>query len=512
MTRNSTLKETRWTSLLTAGFVLAALVLVIGPAAAMPLPVGPTINRTISGVGTPQLPHLGSYVPTSHIFVVPPSGGNDTASLQGAFNACTALGPDCTVQLLAGTYHTSQLVVHGFKGSLAGAGTGVTTLQALPNLQTPLVSTGVTNPFWSNPPAPQNAWPVLVTFYGGTISISDLTFSEPNAAPFPAYYVPALGTTTHALAGMVYVVGDNTVAHIDRVAVRGAFGDYLGMNVIDGIHYLGSALAGAWSGPPAVLTPAAGLFALTSSSFSSVAYPTGVQYGVLSPVTICYNTIDTAVAAVTVSDVSAAQLTVCNNHVTNVRGGAAVQVTQGTKLANLTASTVNIHDNVFEVGNGANGIAAIDHGTPPTLSLVASRNVILTSSPQGYDPLNPAASSAVVAIGLVSLVVEGNTIVGGGGAGIYAGGSPGTIVGNSIRWAHDGIWVDHTTAVNVLTNTIESSLGRGIVVVSLSNRVQVGWNTVVSSGWFDLYWDLTGYGNVWSGNQAVTANPPSLVG
>ena len=54
--------------------------------------------------------------------VPPPNGANDTSNLQAALDTCVAYGKDCTVQLAAGKYLTSQLVAYNFHGTFKGKG------------------------------------------------------------------------------------------------------------------------------------------------------------------------------------------------------------------------------------------------------------------------------------------------------------------------------------------------------------------------------------------------------
>lgn len=63
-------------------------------------------------------------------FVVPPSGGDDTATIQAAFDAAVVAGPGSTVRLQEGTYCVySPVIVRGFVGSWVGAGQGQTTVK-----------------------------------------------------------------------------------------------------------------------------------------------------------------------------------------------------------------------------------------------------------------------------------------------------------------------------------------------------------------------------------------------
>ena len=73
------------------------------------------------------------------ILVAAPNGSDDTASIQAAFDACVARGPNCTVQLRAGKYFTRQIVVNNFQGVFKGMGMGASIITALPNLPVSLI-------------------------------------------------------------------------------------------------------------------------------------------------------------------------------------------------------------------------------------------------------------------------------------------------------------------------------------------------------------------------------------
>ena len=165
-------------------------------------------------------------------WVAPPNGTDDTAHIQAGLDYCAANGPNCTVQLRAGTYKTSQLVEDNFQGTLMGAGEYRTTIVALQYL------TGTPN---------------LITFEDGNIEISDLTISEPWGN----------GTATSGLAttylwSAVYVEGSPADLSVDRVSITGATdptsGSQLGYNLEDGVEYWGSAASASLSVRSSVFT------------------------------------------------------------------------------------------------------------------------------------------------------------------------------------------------------------------------------------------------------------------
>ena len=67
-------------------------------------------------------------------FVVAPSGSDDTAALQQAFDAAVAAGPGSVVKLTAGKFYTNEILVDGFDGCFTGAGMHRTVIDTLRGL------------------------------------------------------------------------------------------------------------------------------------------------------------------------------------------------------------------------------------------------------------------------------------------------------------------------------------------------------------------------------------------
>ena len=57
---------------------------------------------------------------------VTPSGGDDTAQIQKAFDKAVEAGPGSTVRLTAGHFYTNNILVQNFSGCFKGAGEGET--------------------------------------------------------------------------------------------------------------------------------------------------------------------------------------------------------------------------------------------------------------------------------------------------------------------------------------------------------------------------------------------------
>ncbi|MFX1477763.1 MAG: right-handed parallel beta-helix repeat-containing protein [Promethearchaeota archaeon] len=107
---------------------------------------------------------IGPVRADSSIFIVSPSGGDDTANIQTAFNDAIAAGPGSTVQLTSGKFYTNAIIVEGFYGTFKGAGKGSTKIDVLKGLDDTLE--GVVGP----------VGPYLFSFIGGDVCISDLIF------------------------------------------------------------------------------------------------------------------------------------------------------------------------------------------------------------------------------------------------------------------------------------------------------------------------------------------------
>ena len=71
---------------------------------------------------------------TGATFRIKPTGVDDTANLQCAFDEAVTEGAGAKVQLESGTFHTAQIVVDGFYGQFSGEGMEKSMVINLPNL------------------------------------------------------------------------------------------------------------------------------------------------------------------------------------------------------------------------------------------------------------------------------------------------------------------------------------------------------------------------------------------
>ena len=144
-----------------------------------------------------------------------------------------------------------------------------------------------------------------------------------------------------------------------------------------------------------------------------------------------------------------------------------------------------------------------DFGIVPTLTAVVAGNVFQNS-------YSCAGCPVIYSLSLESVAISENIISGGGSPGVYLSGGPGTVVGNIITGAYAGVWVDYANYVHVSGNLIWNSAEWGIAVTDGSSHNLIDHNIVLDSGAYDLYWDQTGTGNVWTHNACSTSSPPGL--
>jgi hypothetical protein len=100
------------------------------------------------------------------VFIVEPSGGDDTPAILQAFDNAKAAGPGSVVQLCQGEYFLGFLEIRDFYGSFKGAGKNQTIITAMNNLDLdPILAKG--------------QYPDLIKFVGGDVMISHFTIQTP---------------------------------------------------------------------------------------------------------------------------------------------------------------------------------------------------------------------------------------------------------------------------------------------------------------------------------------------
>jgi Periplasmic copper-binding protein (NosD) len=481
-------------SVLVAVVCIAVLMLTLGvPTAAARGTTGPST----AGMG-------------AHTIVVKPNGRDDTANLQAAFNTCTSHDWTCTIQLVKGTYYTDQIAVSGFQGSFVGAGQGATIVQGLANLPSPTA-----DPFWAGLPGGGNPWPVLFTFVNGAFSISEMTVTDTYMYPTQGWDYPGIGTVT-ALWSWITITGTQAYVSIDHVTGIGAAGDQTipvgtpdSFNSVTGINFEGMLLPSTWSNPYADQIPLAGMFVMTNSLLVWSESAAWVENLAHATVVMKANSIESTVEN-GFADVSNSQLFFVGNSFTNTILGSALLGFQSYDKTGLLPSTVYVDGNYISANWDGSGAYFFDYGVPSTLSAVIAGNTVVSDNSCGCY----SWETSVVMGGesLSSLAVTGNKIL-GGGSGVDITTGPGTAVGNTVIGADVGVMLDGSIGATVLGNVIKNSGTWGIAVQTvlgtpINNHIIGNW--ISNSGAYDLYWDGTGTGNVWSGNVFGTSSPPGL--
>jgi len=459
-----------------------------------------------------------------HTIVVLPTGSDDTARIQAAFNTCTSHGWTCTIQLVKGTYHTSQIAVTGFQGSFVGAGQGSTVVLGNPNLASPTA-----DPFWSALPGPENPWPAIFTFVNGNFWMSGMTISDTHFYPTMGWDWPGVGTVT-ALWSWVLITGTQayvSISHLTAIGGSGDQGPYPGnsdtFNNINGITFEGMLLPNGYEDVYADQIPLSGSFSLTSSTLQWAATAVWVENVLEATATICFNSIQTAGTGFW--DISASQLRYCGNVVTNVVSEDVLGIygIQSMHKTNLLPSTVSVVGNYFAVNTGGGGLGFFDlgpaDGVASTLSVVVTGNTVVADTTcatcwpdgsivgiLGYALVNFVASYNVVTASpnAVGFGIGVNNYYGGVGTG------GGAIVGNYVTGVNNSTSLVGANGFSVVGNTIKNSGAYGIMVWYGSSNIVVAYNLVKNSGVDDLYWDQTGSNDLWYGNIYATSNPATL--
>jgi parallel beta-helix repeat protein len=148
----------------------------------------------------------------NEIFTVFPSGGDDTANIQAAFDAAV---PGDTVQLAAGQFYTNEIFVTNFYGTFKGAGKELTKIDVLRGLDPgePGVATTLGSAH-------------LFTFLGGDVDISDLSFDITPYEPAEEWGPPPPDGYWYDLLSVILITGDIN-SRIENVEFTGHEGTAL---------------------------------------------------------------------------------------------------------------------------------------------------------------------------------------------------------------------------------------------------------------------------------------------
>jgi parallel beta-helix repeat protein len=143
----------------------------------------------------------------SGTILVSPSGGDDTANIQAAFDAA---GPGDIVQLTAGQFYTNAIYVEDFCGSLKGAGKDETLIDVLKGLDP--TDLGLVGP---------GGFPHIFTFIGGDVCISDLGFEITPFEPAAEWLDPNFPEDKfYDVLSPILIAGD-VDSRVENIKVKG---------------------------------------------------------------------------------------------------------------------------------------------------------------------------------------------------------------------------------------------------------------------------------------------------
>jgi hypothetical protein len=350
-------------------------------------------------------------------FVVAPSGADDTAALQQAFDDAVAAGPGSVVKLTAGRFYTNEVVVAGFDGCFTGAGPGRTVIDTLRGLDPALPGVGMAaDP--DDPSQPLAGWTSLIAFVRSDVRVADMSFDITALMPCEEWEGYWGGYWYHL--SDVFIVTRDSSSSFDRVEFASHEGELNGFN-LDGA---------------AAIYDTSGTHRVTRCSFQggNDGLETGGLTGGVLVVGGCPgrgNTFDLAGTPVSMSDYSDSHVEISYNRMSS-RYGESVTVMQGVGAATeadlpaLPAPRFVIHHNrmtartiEFDDGGvfGAGGVLLEDDSwmldEPSRLRAVVADNRIRLD--------NAGLDGGVNGIGAQRVLVAGNRIRGTGIAGIDAG-------------------------------------------------------------------------------------------
>ncbi len=363
------------------------------------------------------------------------SGGDDTAPLQEALEACSGAKHHCTVTLCEGVFHTGILRVRDFRGTLRGAGADRTVLRALPELH---VSEDPRDFFRVDPFEPGQAWPYLVQFVGGEGRVEDLGILVPapptGSNPTTGWYLLDDGPIYELRGGILVTGRDDVEFEVSDVRVAAENpGTELGTTVFNGAED-GGLLFNPDDASDFPVFPTRGRFEVERSTFDNVLTGTSLAELAAARVLVARNWYRSTVA-VEVIDADRSGIAVVDNRwAVSYRG---VQVRQNLDGAPSRASRLSVVGNrgtlppVF-AGFG-DGLAFEDPAGDASPEPGGTSLRVLGNSWTLGDGSAGAASGLTVS-GAAPLEVAANRLAGRAAAGISVDATEGCrIWGNSMQ-------------------------------------------------------------------------------
>lgn len=378
----------------------------------------------------------GTVKQTGNIFTITPSGTDDTANFQKAFDLAKAAGPGSTVRLAAGNFRIRWMEVKDFDGYFKGAGQAATVIDTFTDQD-------------CQPMVAVDQWPTLLQFTRGYPRVSDLSFHITPAAPCQPYLITAWApdwkesfinalsiTASHwnPTTDCASIQKEKVSASVTNVTIQGEDGtrwngetDPFFSNVFIGIWVGGTDTIHAWDGTCVYQSKfGQGIFRLADNTFRKVT--DGITpYGVYnSSVVLSGNSFDTLEGTVMLaSDDSGSVVEMAHNHMQTI-GGSAIFIWQGGAPIQpfiQTASVFNIHDNDISAFGEGNGVVTWDFdnlGTPYAGYPSTGKRAVLIVRDNRFT-LNPPDVWGVWLEGVDDALILNNKFSGNSAAAVEAG-------------------------------------------------------------------------------------------
>lgn len=386
----------------------------------------------------------GAVLQSGKVFTVKPSGGDDTANIQHAFDQAVAAGPGSTVKLAAGNFRTRFIEVWNFEGAFKGAGQNESVIDTFANQDCQAL-------------VDNNRQPALFNFFHGNVRVSDLGFHITPVTPcqpflyggfepgYIASWINPLAITPSPFIPAIdcaAIQKERVSASITRLTFQGEQGipqngeTWPVSNIGVAIQMGGSFSTQDQSDTDCIffIKYAQGNFTITNTNIQNVGIGIDFWYSYNSPVLISDNTFDLGINGMIIGDNSGSKVEISANHLKRAawdgiwvwHGGDARQPYI------VTPAVYNIHDNqiqAFETRDWTTtGIIAWDtdhlgmnYIIPPTdktmVLFIHNNRVTLT-------PLNPPEEQTTWGVwleGVDDSLVANNKISGTGTNAIYAG-------------------------------------------------------------------------------------------
>jgi hypothetical protein len=262
-----------------------------------------------TAVAQPTSPCDPAFVARSgKVIHVTPTGVDDTANIQCAFDWANDLGPGMTVRLQPGTFHTAQIFVNDFVGSFRGSGADKTLIVNLPNLYVTPVNGGFNLPSADNPQA------ILFSFINGRFVIADLAIfiddHDGNMTTGTTIAGDWGSFTYYHFDAAIYITGTQAEAKVTRILVEGEpieNPDYLQFTANDAVIF---ANIFAPDSPP----PISGSVRVTNSTFKSTGAGTSVGNVKDASILVSHNTFEGNYEMFNGQDYVDSEIEIANNY------------------------------------------------------------------------------------------------------------------------------------------------------------------------------------------------------